>query len=118
MGQAARLEAGRNEYRVGSGLEKVGERFVVTGDDPDAAAMTRRRRPEQALQRRVAGTQNHQPRTFGNQPVDAFAEKVHALLPGQSADHAEDDAVAGFQSESLLDLPLVRGPRSDSFAVV
>ncbi|MNL89042.1 hypothetical protein D3C87_2191270 [compost metagenome] len=59
------------------------ERFVIGGNHADPAGMTQRRRVKCILQHLVAGTENGERRAMGDEIVQRFGKKVHALLFGQ-----------------------------------
>ena len=76
-----------------------------------SSAPSRPASPEPSTTSRAAG---------GNEPVDNAGQDVHALLPGQPADHAEERAVVVVEAEALLHARawLARAPCSVSRPIV
>ena len=107
--QPAGLEARRQHDRIGAALDQMRERLVEAGDDADAALMNRGGDPEHVLDGGVPRAEHDQAGAARDQAVDRRAEQVHALLPGQAADHGEDDSVAARERRSASRLPLVGG---------
>ena len=110
LGQATGLETRRNQHRIRPALEEMRQRLAVAGDDADAAGMAGRGGAEHGLDRRFARTEHGEAGAAGDQAVDARAEDIHALLPTETAHHAEQEAVAGHQAEGLGDGALVGDP--------
>ena len=81
----------------------MGERFVIADDDADAAAMPCGGGEQRAFEAGVARTEDRQPSAPLNDAVDDCGQNVHALLPGQPADDADDRAVVVLEIEAVLD---------------
>ena len=107
--QAARLEPAGHENRVAARLHPVRQRLVIADAHGDAAGMARGGLVEARFQRRIARPQQRKTPADPDEMVDRFEQDVHALLPGEPADHHEQRTVAGFQRELLLQRPFVGG---------
>ena len=85
---------------------------------PTLPGMAGRGGAEHALDRRLARAEHGEPRAARDQPVDALAEEVHALLPAEPADHAEQEAVAGLEAEAPSSTARLLAARRGSVAAV
>ena len=109
LGQPAWLEARRDEDRVGAALHGVRQALVIADDDADAAAMARRAGKQRAFQRMVAGAEHGKLGAGRDQSVEHGGKDIHALLPGQAADDAEQRAFVMLEAEPFLDRAAVDG---------
>ncbi len=64
---------------------------------------------KRAFERGVAGAENDEFAAHRHDLVGNLGKQIHALLPGQPADDAEDRAIALFQPEALFECPPVGG---------
>ena len=117
LGQPAGLEARRDEDRIGAALEEMRERLVIADDDADAARMPRGRGGEAALRARASPEPSRASRPpEATMRVERIDQKVHALLPGQPADDAEERSVVRVEAEALLRARACSPRRWPSFA--
>ena len=70
LGEAARLEARRDDDRVATALHQMRQAFIVADDDADAAAMAGGTGEQSTFQRMIAGPQNGQPRAHAGQRIE------------------------------------------------
>src|SRR5262245_56716615 len=94
LGEPARLEARRDENRIGSALQQMRETLVIADDDADAARIPRGGGGKIGFEWRFARPEQGQARTLPDKTVNTLDEKIHAFLPGQAAHHTEQRPVA------------------------
>ena len=104
LGQPAGLEARRDDDGVAAALHQVRQRLVIA-DRPRRRGRDGGRRRQAA---RLRAPASPEPSTASRAPAATMpstiaAQQVHALLPGQPADDADDRAVVVVEAEALLD---------------
>ena len=96
LGQAARLEARRDQNSVGAALQKMRQLLVIPDDRAEAALMPVGSGDEFLFDRPLAGSKQRQAGARSNERINTRGEQIHSLLPGQAAHHAVERAVARF----------------------
>src|SRR5699024_2024794 len=93
LGEAAGLEAGGHQQRVGAGIDPVGSGLVILDAGAEGAAVGVLIIPEGVLIALVAGAQHHHlgvaVEDLGHNGVD----EIQTLLVGQARDEADDKLV-------------------------
>ncbi|KAG5721678.1 hypothetical protein E4T56_gene6046, partial [Termitomyces sp. T112] len=105
--QAARLEPAGHEDGVAPRLHPVRERLVIADAHRNAPRMARGGGGKFPHQRRIARPQQRQTPPHPGQMVEALRQHIHALLPGQTADHDEQRAIVTLKAEFRLQRALV-----------
>ncbi len=93
LGEAARLEARRNDDGVTTGLHEVRERLVIADRHADPVRMTGGRCHQRAFQTDFARAQHYEATAHGHDIIGNLGDQVDALLPGEAGDDAEKWAV-------------------------
>ena len=102
LGEAAGLEAGGHQQRVGAGIDPVGSCLVILDAGAEGAAVGVLIIPEGVLIALVAGAQHHHlgvaVEDLGHNSVD----EIQTLLVGQARDEADDKLVGILLQTQLL----------------
>jgi hypothetical protein len=103
LGETAGFESRRDDDGVAAGLHQMRHRLVVTNRDADAAGMAGGGGEQRTFEGRIAGAQDGELAAHGDDLVGGGRDQVHALLPGQAADDAEDRGAVLVEAEELGD---------------
>ena len=85
------------------------EALVIADDDADASAVALGGGAERGFQLAVARAQQRQPPARPHERRQGVGEEVHALLPGQAADDAEQGRGVAVEAEALLQRRTIDG---------
>src|SRR5215212_452363 len=89
LARAARLESGRHQEEVGTGIDAAGHGPVEPLDQRDTLRLVRRELAEPRGDLGCTGTLDDQARPAGEQATRRIVEQVEALLWIEPSDHPE-----------------------------
>ena len=103
LGQAAGFEARRYDEGIGTGLNEMGEGFIVADNDCYLAHIRFRHRLIPILEILVSIPKQCQLHSFVQDGRDVLKQEIEALLPGQSTYDAEQERIGrGIKAEPPL----------------
>jgi len=109
LGQAARLEARRDEDDIGAGIDQVRQTFIIADRNPDPSSIPFRRSCESLLEITVSRAEQRELPAARDEVRQPREGEVEAFLRGQAADDPEQRrAVDRLEPETALQASLRR----------